>query len=144
VYILDTNILRYYLTQPQNYPYMATQIDRGDLQHLLCITIVTAQELVAWRLHPLKDRPDQKERVLLDLYEKFFKVIAIIKRFQVLPLDAAAYDRFLSLAHLQTTIGTRDRRIAAIALANNATVVTGNTQDFELVPGLAVEDWTRG
>jgi hypothetical protein len=35
----------------------------------------------------------------------------------------------------------RDLLIAAIALANDLTVVTGNTREFRRVPGLHVEDW---
>lgn len=39
-------------------------------------------------------------------------------------------------------IATMDLRIAAIALANNLTVLTQNTRDFGKVPGLITEDWT--
>lgn len=39
-------------------------------------------------------------------------------------------------------IGDRDLLIAAIALANDLTVVTHNIREFERVPELRVEDWT--
>lgn len=35
-----------------------------------------------------------------------------------------------------------DLRIAAVALTNDATLITGNLSDFRRVPGLRVEDWT--
>ena len=35
-----------------------------------------------------------------------------------------------------------DLLIASIALANDLTVVTNNTDEFKRVPGLRVEDWS--
>ena len=45
------------------------------------------------------------------------------------------------LAALGTPIGPNDLLIAAIALANQMTLVTHNTAEFSRVPGLALEDW---
>ena len=45
------------------------------------------------------------------------------------------------LASEGTPIGAYDLQIAAIALANNLTLVTHNTREFERVEGLQVEDW---
>jgi tRNA(fMet)-specific endonuclease VapC len=45
------------------------------------------------------------------------------------------------LARAGTPIGSYDLLIAAIALANNLTLVTHNTREFERVDGLQIEDW---
>jgi tRNA(fMet)-specific endonuclease VapC len=49
-----------------------------------------------------------------------------------------------ALRHARIRVGTQDLRIASIALAHNALLVSANLQDFEQVPGLRVEDWLRG
>ena len=60
--------------------------------------------------------------------------------------DAAT--RFARLKHDLTrsgqVIGIMDMLIASIALAAQATLITGNTREFSRVPGLRVEDWVRG
>ena len=62
-----------------------------------------------------------------------------------LPFDdfaALIYGRIRSqLAALGTPIGPNDLQIAAIALANNLTLVTHNTREFSRVSGLILEDW---
>jgi tRNA(fMet)-specific endonuclease VapC len=45
------------------------------------------------------------------------------------------------LKKMGTPIGSYDIQIAAIALANNLTLVTHNTREFERVDGLQLEDW---
>jgi len=45
------------------------------------------------------------------------------------------------LANAGMPIGSYDLQIAAIALANNLTLVTHNIREFERVEGLQIEDW---
>ena len=37
--------------------------------------------------------------------------------------------------------GSLDLKIASIAVAQNALLLTANTHDFEKIPGLKIEDW---
>lgn len=60
----------------------------------------------------------------------------------LLPFDADAAARFDDLKKAKINIGTNDLKIAAIALANDAVVLTRNTQHFGKVPNLRTEDWT--
>ncbi|MGB2610029.1 MAG: type II toxin-antitoxin system VapC family toxin, partial [Isosphaeraceae bacterium] len=62
---------------------------------------------------------------------------------RILSFDAAAATELQKFSpQLVRKIGGRDARIAAIALVHDATVLTANTRDFRLVPGLKVEDFT--
>lgn len=62
---------------------------------------------------------------------------------RILSFDASAATEFRKFSpELVRKIGGRDARIAAIALVHDATVLTANTRDFRLVPGLKVEDFT--
>ena len=76
------------------------------------------------------------------------RVEGLLARRPVLPLDdqvARAYAdvrRALELAG--TPIGPNDLWIAAQAIADGRTVVTGNGREFRRVPGLGVEDWRDG
>ncbi|MDQ2686503.1 MAG: type II toxin-antitoxin system VapC family toxin [Armatimonadota bacterium] len=54
----------------------------------------------------------------------------------------AAEAIFTTLIQSKIRVGTEDLRIAAIALANGATLLSRNLRDFAKVPGLRVEDWT--
>lgn len=72
-------------------------------------------------------------------------ISTLSRQFASLPFDDAAaviYGRIRAqLATAGALIGPYDLQIAAIALANNLTVVTRNTQEFSRVPGLVIEDW---
>ncbi len=63
----------------------------------------------------------------------------------VLPFDETAARVFgqlkAELERVGTPLAEPDLRIAAIALAAQLTLVTGNVRHFARVPGLALENW---
>ncbi|MCQ8104328.1 type II toxin-antitoxin system VapC family toxin [Methylomonas sp. SURF-2] len=65
--------------------------------------------------------------------------------FQSLPFDDKAaeyYGKIRSeLSAIGKPIGANDFMIAAIALANDVTLITHNTREFSRVNGLLLEDW---
>jgi tRNA(fMet)-specific endonuclease VapC len=75
-------------------------------------------------------------------YGKLEKMLEYYCGTLVLPFDDAAVSRYQELWIQRPRIGTMDLKIAAIALANNATLLTRNTVDFGKIPGLKVEDWS--
>ena len=77
---------------------------------------------------------------------------AVLERF-FLTLPVLAFDSGCSreygrirtfLEKKGTPIGSLDTLIAAHALSRGMTVVSNNTREFKRVPGLRVEDWTKG
>lgn len=47
------------------------------------------------------------------------------------------------LRKIHRRLGAMDLRIAAIALAQNAKLISRNLKDFRPIVGLQVEDWTK-
>jgi tRNA(fMet)-specific endonuclease VapC len=76
-------------------------------------------------------------------YALYERMLADFVSLNSLSFDDAAAKIFADLRSRKVRIGTMDLRIAAIALASDMTVVTRNIVDFERVPGLRIEDWTR-
>jgi len=61
----------------------------------------------------------------------------------VLDFDAIAAGIYEKLRRSRIRIGTMDLKIAAIVMAIDGTLLSRNRSDFEKVPGLKVEDWTK-
>jgi tRNA(fMet)-specific endonuclease VapC len=60
----------------------------------------------------------------------------------VLGFDFAAAQQLKELRRLDRQGGAMDLRIAAIAITQNATVLTQNLKDFTNILNLQVEDWS--
>jgi tRNA(fMet)-specific endonuclease VapC len=84
----------------------------------------------------------RKPGEVLKGYHFLRELLHFYSGYTVLPFDPAALSEFQRLNALRVRIGTKDLRIAAVALVHRATVITRNLRDFRQVPGLAVEDWT--
>lgn len=77
--------------------------------------------------------------------QTFIRYREFLEPFVSLPFEdeaAIAYGQIRAdLAAKGTPIGSNDFQIAAIALANNLTLITHNTAEFSRVDGLSIEDW---
>jgi tRNA(fMet)-specific endonuclease VapC len=73
-------------------------------------------------------------------------VHSFCSRFQSLSFDDAAAEEYGRIrAHLSSIgsiIGPNDLLIAAIALANDLTLVTNNTRELSRVPDIKLDDWS--
>jgi tRNA(fMet)-specific endonuclease VapC len=75
------------------------------------------------------------------------RVESLLGTITCLDLDHRVIPHYAKLrAHLErlgTPIGPNDTWIAAHALAEDLTLITGNHREFRRVPGLRVENWLR-
>jgi tRNA(fMet)-specific endonuclease VapC len=76
-------------------------------------------------------------------YARLAESARFVGALPILPFSEAAIDRFEQLKARKLGVKSPDLRIASIALEHQATLVTRNVRDFQLIPNLAIEDWSR-
>jgi tRNA(fMet)-specific endonuclease VapC len=136
LYVLDTDITTLYQRGHE-------AVMRHALTHSpeeLAITVITVEEqLSGWYtlLRRVKTSPD-----LTRVYDRLVETVMFLSRTHILSFTEAAVAQYEQLRSMRLRVGTMDLRIAAIALAYGATLVTRNVQDFQRIPGLVIEDWT--
>lgn len=132
IYLIDTNVCITYLKVPHSaIAARLAQIPPSDIATCSVVKL----ELMHGAL-----RSANPARALSVLR-------AFLEPFVSLPLDDQAAEIGGQIrADLETRglpIGPYDLQIAAIAVANNLTVVTHNTREFTRVTGLRIEDWQQ-
>jgi tRNA(fMet)-specific endonuclease VapC len=131
-YLLDTNTCIRYLNgrSPEVFQRL-NELNEDDVY--LC-------SVVKYELRYGALRSEHVEKTLTE-QETF------LNRFVSLPFDDAAHvyaaQIRTTLAKVGTPIGPNDVLIAAIALANDLTLVTHNTRDFGRIAELKFEDWEK-
>jgi tRNA(fMet)-specific endonuclease VapC len=136
LYLLDTNVIGDFA---RGHPNVNARIDlfkRADL----------ASSSITWMEVEQGFIGSQKHRVLYgDITYRFLNEIHCLSLDAEAALITAKLTLELSQNHPETgsavTIGLEDVMIAAIALANDLTVVTDNTKHFKYVQGLRLENW---
>jgi tRNA(fMet)-specific endonuclease VapC len=136
-YILDTDHVTLFQYNHPNISQRARAIGNSNI----FITTVTLEEQLRGRLASISRAATKPDRLLI-AYDNLRKTFLYFCNVNLLNFDDAAYDCYQILLQQKIRIGTQDLRIAAIVLANQATLVTRNQQDFIKVPSLSLEDWT--
>jgi tRNA(fMet)-specific endonuclease VapC len=115
---------------------------RGRLEgvdDLIAVPIVAVEEqLRGWLAEIHRQRQPHQQIVA---YLRLAKLIDFFGEWQIVDWNEPAADAFLRLRKQRIRIGTQDLKIAAIALANDALLLSANLRDFQQVPLLRVEDW---
>ncbi len=132
MYLFDTDALSHVLKRAPSPAFLARLASVApDEQHTSAITV---GEMVYGAY-----RSDRRDQLLQALEER------VLPNVRVLPFDeraAKTYGRLRAeLEQAGTPLSEPDMRIAAIALTNELTLVTGNVRHFSRVPELAIEDW---
>ena len=136
-YVLDTDHLS--LARFGHARVMARILSQRN--ETIATSIVSIEEqLTGWYTQIRKARDlSQRERA----YAGLFDVINGAANIRVLQFRHSALELADSLRKQYPRLGRNDLAIAAIALDFNAVLVTRNTQDFELIAGLRIEDWSQ-
>jgi tRNA(fMet)-specific endonuclease VapC len=136
MFVLDTDTLSHLLRGHAKVAERHRQATRD-----VVITAATRIEMLRGRFDSVMKAEDGEKLVLAQ--ERLVDTERDLEAFDVLPIDAAAgaeFDRLRKERKLKK-LGRGDLLIAAIVLANKATLVTRNTKDFSQVPGLQLENW---
>ncbi len=94
------------------------------------------EQMRGWMASIAKERISDRQ---VRSYARLAHLFRFFAKYEIALFDLPAAALFDSYSRIR--IGTPDRKIAAIAVARNALLLTANRRDFELVPGLRFANW---
>jgi tRNA(fMet)-specific endonuclease VapC len=104
-------------------------------------TIVTVEEQMRGWLQVIARYRDLRQQMIY--YDKLIDFIRFFNKWKIISLQEPAVNLFQDIQNAKVRVASTDLKIAAITMANGATLLTRNTRDFERVPELHFEDWTQ-
>jgi tRNA(fMet)-specific endonuclease VapC len=140
MYVFDTDIITFH-QRGHGQEYAAISDRMASVNEPIVLTMPSFEEQIkGWfALASRAKTPEEYSLASTRCYDAF----RYFADKTVLSFDGTAPAIFRGIRSLKPRAGTMDLRIAAIALAHNATLVTRNVRDFAGIPSLRVEDWTK-
>jgi tRNA(fMet)-specific endonuclease VapC len=136
LFVLDTDHVS--LLQ-RAHPVVAARVLAAPPDELAVSVITFEEQLGAWYAQIRQARDREK---LTRAYEGLFQILEDAKRVRILPFSRPAIDRYLALRRVHRRVERMDLAIAAIVIEAGAVLVTRNRSDFELIEGIALQDWS--
>ena len=107
----------------------------------VAVTVITYEEQVKGRLAVLSKAKTLDEQILA--YQGLQKLAMDYNSIVIVPFSRTAALEHQRLRKANPRLGNMDLKIAAIALTNNAILLTRNESDFRQILELQTEDWSR-
>ena len=115
---------------------MADSVDQD-----FATTAISVEEQFRGWLAQINRTNDVSKQVLA--YSELVGLIEFFGFWTIADFDEPAADLFEEFRRLKIRGGTMDLKIGAIAVTQDSLLLTANTQDFEKIPGLRMENWLR-
>lgn len=135
--VLDTNHFTEFANGSPAGKRLIERIEEREADAFSCI-VAAEESLRGWFQFVRRETPGAGQ---LEGYARLQSCIETLCKLTILPFDrdsAAIFGR-LRVDHRRT--GTMDLKIAAICLANEATLLTRNLADFNGIAGLRIANW---
>ncbi len=104
-------------------------------------TIVSFEEQMRGWLAVISRARNQSKEVAA--YQRLQALLRFFSEIPVIDYTDVVAARFEDLRGLRLRVGSMDLKIAATALSQDGLLLSANLTDFQKVPNLRVEDWTR-
>lgn len=137
LYALDTDILTLF---QKGHPAVCGHVLRHPQEEIATTVLSVEEQLSGWYSEIRQAK--NADRLAL-AYKRLAACVRFLADLQILDFTEAAIDRYEDLLELKLKIGRTDLRIAATAIEHGAIVVTRNAADFQHIPALRIEDWSR-
>ncbi|MDZ4658599.1 MAG: type II toxin-antitoxin system VapC family toxin [Bythopirellula sp.] len=103
-------------------------------------TIITYEEQIrGWMAYIARAKSLGQQ---IEGYRRLRNQLENYRQIPILDFDNHAGDLYQQLRRSRIRVGSMDLKIAAVAMAHDATLLTRNERDFAQVSGLKIEDWT--
>jgi tRNA(fMet)-specific endonuclease VapC len=140
MYILDTDHLSLIQRNGQEGKRILARLS-AIKDNNIAVTVITYEEQVRGRLNLVSKAKTIDEQVRA--YQGMQQISMDYRVITVISFDHASALEHQRLRKAYPRLGNMDLKIAAIALTNNAILLTRNHSDFGRVVELATEDWSR-
>jgi len=138
VIILDTDLLTIIQrAESQEYENLVDRLDAADDD--VAVSIVSFEEQMRGWLAFIARASTSDDQI--KGYARLHGLLEDYANRPILDFDHTAVIEYQRLQNSKVRVGTMDLKIAAIALAHNALLLSRNITDFRRVPGLRVDDW---
>lgn len=135
-YILDTDTVSLF---QDKHPQVCARFEATNPSDMAVSIITVEEQLSGWYTYLRRSKTASQQAFA---YRSLTETVQLYSHFNILSFVETAISRYRSLHKLHLGVAGWDLRIAAIALDEEAIVVTRNLRNFQLVPGLKCEDWS--
>jgi tRNA(fMet)-specific endonuclease VapC len=141
VILLDTDVLSIIqIGRGPSYERLVQRLDSSAVRPVAVSIVSYEEQMRGWLAYAARAK---KVGQYVQAMRRLRAMLNDFSTREVVDFDDAAAVEFQRLLKLKLRLGTMDLRVAAIALAHSAVLVTRNLADFRRVPDLHAEDWTR-